>query len=181
MKKYLGSYMTIYCGIAAVLIWILMLVFMIFLITSKNTTSDDGANFVLVPLCAMFFCIFSCCIFSIADQLFSYGIFEKDRVVVKCPFRKTYVIEYQNIKEVACGFYMHSVLNAGHIGSKVNYIYFAGRKLSDVQKTNLNMLKPSKSFIKFGYSEKTYNYLIETLPDNLSDMLQESYNGLKQQ
>lgn len=174
MKRILAPGMGIYIGIAAPVLCVVPIFLLIFVI--KNETVGNIIPIIIfsvlgfIVLCAYYI--------SVMDQLYSYGIFNKDRVIVKCPLRKTYVIEYKDIKDVEIGYYFHGAYNTS-LGSKVKYIYFAKRKLSEEQKSNLNLLKPSKSFIKIGYNQKTYNYLIDILPDELSDMLKESYEELK--
>lgn len=147
----------------------------VYILNDENFTED---LYFLVALFIIFSLLVLVCFIGLADQFVSIGIFEKDKVIVKCLFRKTYSISYDKFKDAGIAYYIHGVLNSP-LGSRVNYIYFAGRKLSDEQKCNVNFLKPSKSFVKLGYNRKNYDDLMKVLPDELSDMLKDSYEELK--
>ena len=125
---------------------------------------------------ALFACAFyQATYFVIAPQLFfAYGIFESDKVVIKCLFRKQIDIVYNNMNDAGVGYYFHSAFGTS-LGSRVNFMYLSGKELTDEQKCHMNALKLSKSFIKFGVDKELYEYLIKTLPSDLSASLKKSY------
>lgn len=151
------------------------IIYDIYILNDDNFTDD---LYILVVWFLIFSLFVFVCFIGLANHFVSIGIFEKDKVIVKCIFRKTYSISYDKFKDVGIGYYTHGVLNSS-LGSNVSYIYFACGKLKDEQKYNINLLKPSKSFVKLGFSKKNYDDMIEVLPAELSDMLKDSYEELK--
>ena len=161
--------MNAFAGIVLVVFCVLPIILAKFILTFEDSVTSK----VMAVLCV--FASILCVAYMVrySDRLFSWGVFEEDRVVVKNPFKRIFYIEYDKLVDVGFGYYVHGILNT-QVGSKVNYIYLSCVYLTEKDKINTNLLPITNKFVKVGYSEKLYNYLIDVLPEKQSRKLKRS-------
>ncbi len=164
MKKYLGTWISLYGAIAWPIICMLPLVLAI-IVGKEAPSSEIVPTIVLVAMClvAEIVLIKYSIDLDIPGQFYSWGYFRGDGVEIKSPFRKKYVIEYSKCADIGVGYYIHGVLNS-KIGSKVIFIYLSYNKIGESHKRNMNLLHPSGTFVKLAYSEKLSQFLLKALP-----------------
>ena len=110
----------------------------------------------------------------IANQLYSWVVFQKEEVLVKCLFSKDNVLPYSKFNGCGIGFYTHGILNS-NVGSRIYFIFFSCEAFDEAYRSNIHLWKPSRTKIKVGFSQKLYHYLIEILPPKQVRMLQKDY------
>lgn len=164
-KKYLGNYMSVYCGIAGLFLVILPAFLAVYLWLQM------GMKSLLLVIFFMIGMIFLAVVYvSLANHFWSYGYFESEQIRVKCIFRKEFVIQYTDCVDVGVGYYNHRTFLPG-FSPVIKYIYFSSTLLSEEQRTAINLVKPSKTFIKLGYNRKNYEDLLCILPTRQATML----------
>lgn len=169
MKKYLGAHMTIYVYVCLIVFIVISFVAFIFIVLESH--SFFSVYFaILCLLCVLFGTLL---IIKAWDQVFSWGFFDEDRVTVKRLFKKTYTIEYSKCKDVSVAYYINGI---SKFNPKVVYIYFSYNIIDEKYKSHINLIHPSNTFIKVGFSKKLYRYLLMTLPDELAEELERSVN-----
>lgn len=171
MKKqfYLGSVFSAYAAIASVILAVFPLVFAAVVLSSQINFTTILLSVVLI----MCFAFFAFSFKKLSRDLFSWGIFDKDKVIVKTLFSKDIVIEYDKCCDVGVSYYVHGVLNS-KVGTKSLHIYFSYSILNEQQKSNINLMHNSETFIKLSFNKKHYNYLIGVLPKKQAEMLKRS-------
>jgi hypothetical protein len=171
MKKFLGTYMSntmlIICIIAIIAFFIATCEF----VFNPKLAQDRVIGATVMGLVVLFYIFL---LILTAPYYLSWGVFEKDKLTIKCLFRKDIVIEYEKMKDAGVGYYFHSGMGTP-IGSRVNYLYLSGKKLTDFQKEHMNMIPLSKSFLRCGIKKDLYEYLLVVLPPELSATLKKNY------
>lgn len=170
MKKYLGAFMNAYAGICMIFLCMLPVALIAFILCIEVSALAIMIAFLLVIVLLLMVVY----MLKYSDRLYSWGTFYKDKVIVKNPFRKKFTVEYNKLVDVGVGYYFHGVTHSQIIGSKIKYIYLSCTYLTKKDKVNLNMLPINESFIKVGYSDKLYNYLLSVLSRKQSVSLRQS-------
>lgn len=132
------------------------------------------ACFIPISVMSLFVLIYN------ASSFLSVASFKKDRVIVYTLFRKKFEIKYCDISDIGVSFYIHSVLRS-NIGSKVKYIYLSKRAVPNCYRKNVNFIKANKSFIRLAYNDKNYRDLMNILPNDLSNNLNQSIEDMNKQ
>lgn len=166
MKRYLGNYVNLYASVVGILLVIVMIAFGISTLTSQISIETV---FVFV-VCLFSSIVFVFYLYKNSHALYSVGIFEENAVRVKTPFQREFDLEYAKCKDVGIGYYTHGIMNSD-IGTKFYYIYLSYDRICEETLSNINRQQSSKRFVKLRYSEKTYQFLVETLPEKQSNML----------
>lgn len=166
MKRYLGTAVNIFCAVFLIALCIFILVFGIFILSEDKSTGSITAS-VFCIVCFLYFLFYS---IKVSNQLFAWGTFKENGVEIFVPFKKKYIIEYSKCVDVGMAYYVHGIMNSKN-GTKFTYIYLSYNLLDEKYKDKINLVKPSENFIKFGFTEKTYKYLIDVLPEKQSKML----------
>lgn len=107
-------------------------------------------------------------------QIYSWCEFRKDSVIIRTLFQKKYQIDYEKCIDVGIGYYIHGGL-VSNVGMRIMFIYLSYQKVAPKYKCQINSLKPTRTCIKIGFRKKTYQYLLNNLPQRQSKMLEISY------
>ena len=169
MIKYLGAGINVCCAIFSVILCLSPLSFAS-LVLKKGVDENSIWVVVFCIICTLFFCFY---VISISNQLFSWAHFKKNSVEIFVPFKKKINMQYDKCCDIGVASYTHGFLNSKS-GTKFTYIYLSYNIIDKKYKNNINLLKPTNEFIKFGYTQKTYDYLIKVLPSKQSNMLRAS-------
>ncbi len=168
MKRYLGAYMNVYitvCSIALVLGTLGTGIF--WLVAYGDITGSVflfvGSGVFLLPMIVY------------SEQMLAWVSLDESKLKITALFRKSHSIEYSKCVDVGIAYYFHGAINSSVIGSKVYYIYLSYTYLKPKYKNNINLAQPTKTFVKIGYSKKTYEYLMKVLPKRQAIMLCDSY------
>lgn len=162
MKKYLGNKMNIFCAIFLPIIFMLYIWFACCILTSK--VSAETIFIALICIIGIIIWIFYIIKFNVLRSLYSFGVFDEEKVIIKTIFHKPIVIYYKEFKDFGIGQYFHRKNKSGFI---VKYIYLSKYKLSENEKSNLNKLHINNTFIKLAYKRKTIDFLNNVLPKKL--------------
>ena len=171
MKRYLGAYMNVFIAIACTLFFLCPLGVGIYLLIADR---DKAGAILFFSAAAMFFLF----IVLLSNQIFAWGHFYQDKLKVSALFRKNFTVEYSKCVDVGIAHYFHGAHSSSIIGSRVFYIYLSYTYLEPKYKNNINMAQPTKTFVKIGYSRKTYEYLMKVLPERQAVMLSDSHKKL---
>ena len=169
-KRYLGNFISIYCILALFVFLMILILFSICVLTAKISP----ATIFIFIMCIFLGSLLLYYSFSVANQLFTWCEFCEKYIIIKTLFYRPYKIYYSKCSDVGIGYYIHGVLNS-HLGTKIKYIYFSYYKVEKTYKSHINLLKPTKTFIKIGYRKSTYEFLLKNLPPKQAVMLEKSY------
>ncbi len=161
MKRYAGDYMTAYCGFVLLVFTLGPIVFSCYLLLPNIGYAQILFSFLCVVnsgLCAYW-------MISRSETMYCWYVFNEEGIVVKNIFKRTYLVSYSEFANVGIGYYIHGVMNSD-IGSKMYYIFFSKQMIDDQYKSQINLVKPSKTFLKIGFNQKTYQYLVEHLSNS---------------
>ena len=173
MKKYLGSAMTAYVGVATLLLIVGSLIFAVVILTT-------GIDFYSILIALLFIAVPILLIIYMRQvrmdlQCYSWGVFTENCIKIKTLFsKKTIEIEYEKCRSIGIGMYVHGVLNSD-LGSKEKFIFFSYESFEEKYRLNINQWKPSTTRIKVGYSKKLYDYLLTVLPKQQAKWLKNDY------
>lgn len=176
MKKYLGSRITAFCAIVAPLFVIGPIVFAVIALTSA---SDDPAAIFVAIGCFACAIVWGLYLKQIAIQLYSWGKFEKDGVLVRTLFAKKHYILYEKCNDIGIGSYVHGLLNS-RMGSKIHFIYLSYDYVPVTHKNAINLWKPSKTGIKIQFSQTLYAHLLTVLPAKKARGLRQDHGRMHQ-
>lgn len=174
MKKYLGSVMTAYAAIVMPLLCLFPLILMVLALTSKISF----ATVFISIWCALGIIFFGIWLKQISFQLYSWGTFKKDRVVIKSIFRKKQEILYEKCRGCGIGFYVHGILGS-RAGSNIFFIYLSYDPFDEKYRAHMNKWAPTDTRIKVAFNCKLFDYLLEHLPYKQAKMLQRDYEKYK--
>lgn len=171
MKKYLGSKITGFLAIVSPLLFVILPFAFgtIVLITSSNF----AAIFVslMCYLCVLIFILYLKHIFC---QLYTWGIFDKEKIHVKTILGKNYDVFYDRCSTIGIGSYNHSTFLGG-FGKNIYFLFFSYEPFDEKYRKQINAWNPSKTQIKVEFDEKLYEYLIHTLPRKQALILMQEY------
>ena len=171
MKKYLGGSMGAYCAIMSIFIILFFVIFAIVILTPPIYTGQ----IILAIFLAIGAIIWGLFIHKYGLQLYSWGTFDENGVMVKSLYSKKCIeIEYEKCKSIGIGLYVHGVAGS-NIGSKVKYIFFSYNEFNEQFRLNINQWQPNETRIKVGYSKKLYDYLLTVLPEEQASILKNDY------
>ena len=175
IRRYLGSKLTVFAAIVTPCFAVL---FLLFGVTALKAERSFATFFVF------FICVSGCLfsgyyLFKVRNQLFSWGIFSKDSVLVSVPFQKNFSLSYDKCQGCGIGSYCHSFLNRGHIGSVIYFIFLSIEPFDEKYRNQINLWQPSVSRIKTAFNEELYEYLITMLPHKQAEMLKRDYLIMK--
>ena len=175
IRRYLGSKITVFAAVVAPCYSILLLLFGVSVLKAERSF----ATFFVFLMCV------SCCLvwgyytLKIKNQLYSWGVFSNDSVLVSVPFQKSFSLSYDMCQGCGIGAYCHSFLNRGHIGSVIYFIFLSIEPFDEKYRYQINLWKPSASRIKVAFDEELYRYLITTLPKKQALLLERDYYEMK--
>lgn len=86
-------------------------------------------------------------------------------------FKKQKFYTYDDFPLVYRASYIHGLVGAPNFGPEIVYIILSKRRLTEIEKNNINEVATSEELIKIKYSKKRYAQLMEILPPNLSSQL----------
>lgn len=173
MKKhvrYIGNAITIFCAVMMIVFVVCPIIAIPFIFSSEVSIS----TIFISVCCALTSLLFVVYLRTVSNQLYTWCIFGKDGIIIRTLFQKKYRIDYTKCFDVGIGCYTHGVLNS-NFGSKVPFIYLSYDRVDEKFKSQMNLLKPSKTCVKIGFHEKTYQFLLNCLPSKQAIMLQKSY------
>ena len=170
MRKnfYLGNSFSGYAAIMAIVLVVVPVAFAAVILAQINFATVFLA--VMMMVCSAIW-IYS--IKKVSRDLYSWGEFRQDKLILKTLFCKKVEIAYDVFCDVGISYYIHGVLNT-KLGTKVRFIYLSTSVLNEQQKSNINVMHISKNFIKLRFNKNTYNYLISILPPRQAKMLEKS-------
>ena len=153
MRKnfYLGNSFSGYAAIMAIVLVVVPVAFAAVILAQINFATVFLA--VMMMVCSAIW-IYS--IKKVSRDLYSWGEFRQDKLILKTLFCKKVEIAYDVFCDVGISYYIHGVLNT-KLGTKVRFI-----------------MHISKNFIKLRFNKNTYNYLISILPPRQAKMLEKS-------
>ena len=99
----------------------------------------------------------------------------QENISLKCPIRKREVYLYSEFPLVYRASYIHGLAFAPEIGSEIVFIVLSKRRMNDVEKRNINLIRNSRDLIIIKYSKKRYQQLSEILPQNLSAQMHAAF------
>lgn len=91
-------------------------------------------------------------------------------------FRKPVKKTYNNFPYIYIAEYRHGTLIG--IGNKMKFVVFSSRRLTDHERTHINMVAPTEDLLKIRYRKKRYEKLYNAVPNNVKIRLA-SPNKLK--
>lgn len=170
MKKYLGASIGAFAAIVMPLLGCLALLLGIGVISS----GVDAARVFVFIGCVL--AVFVECLWvkEIANQIYSWGQFSDDHVLVKTLFAKSCSIAYAKCFGCGIGYYTHGILNSQG-GTKIYYIFLSYDKFDEQYRSKINLWRPTKTRIKVGFSKELYEYLAAVLPKAQAQMLIQDY------
>ena len=148
------------CRYFFVALYILFPIYIMFGLTfnSAMTKEEDQAGWFLLGL--ILFLFGSLLIhFAFWEKFFATLEITDDRVIWKCPFRKTQSIPLD--KCVVIGACREHVKN----GIPTECIYFSATVIPTIDTDLRGSLKRSRHLIKYAYSDRLCDYLLQKLPD----------------
>lgn len=170
--RYIGNAMTAFFAVMAAA-FVVFPILAVPLILSSGISTGSIMVAAFCVLVSVIWCLYGRSV-NIAMQLYTWCEFQKDNVTVRTLFHGKYQVDYVNCTDVGVGYYVHGVLNS-NIGTKVPFIYLSCHKVDAKYKCQMNQLKPSRTCIKIGFRQKTYQYLLDHLPPKQRSMLESSY------
>lgn len=170
MKKYLGSTITAFGAFMAP-IFVLFPIFFLIVILSAEVS---GATIFLAFGCMICSFLWSRYVAQISNQLYSWGYFRSENILVRSLFAKETTISYAKCNGCGIGFYTHGILNS-RVGSKFYFIFFSYDSFDETYRSRINQWKPSETRVKVQFSQKLYDYLIKTLPPKQAHKLQRDF------
>lgn len=174
MKRYLGSFNTLYSAIVSIVMIFLFLSLGIFIYLDDS--SILGKSISIANFLGAFILVIL--IIRKRDILFCWGIFDEKGIVIRPLLKKSYRIDYSKCADVGIGIFYAG--KGGNGGFAHRYIYLSYGYISNEHKCNINRLLPSNSCVKIGYNKKTYDYLVNVMPLIQSRMLTKDYNFMKE-
>ena len=175
IRRYLGSKLTVFAAVAAPCFSVLPLLFGVSALKAERSFATFFVFFMCVSCCL----IWGYYTLKIKNQLYSWGIFSSDSVLVSVPFQKSFSLSYDKCRGCGIGSYCHSFLNRGNIGSVIYFIFLSIDPFEEKYRDQMNLWQPSASRIKTAFDEELYEYLIATLPPKQAVMLKRDYLIMK--
>ena len=104
----------------------------------------------------------------------------EDRVVFKCPFRRTRTLTYEECAYIGVEDY-DKLKRAMPVirGDEVSFICFSKKPYPEEYKGKISLLKNTKDFIKIGYSDALAKELIDILPADKDYLLRSFYGKMQ--
>lgn len=116
----------------------------------------------------------------IYNRAFSRLLVYEDKVVYKCFLRKTLTMKVEEIKYA--GVEDFHLLNGGVLkfrGDEDAFVYLSDNPYPDEYRGKVTLLKNKKGFIKFTYSDKLAEALIDILPAEKDNLIRAFYAKMK--
>ena len=104
----------------------------------------------------------------------------EDKVVYKCPFRRKRMLKIKDC--VYMGVENYEKLNRGMPivrGDEISFIYFSNKPYPKEFSGKITALKNSKDFIKFSYTDKLAEAVIEVFPFEQCYLVKSFYGKMK--
>ncbi len=169
-RRYIGDFLTVYVGLALILLILMPIGFSIIVLTSDINI----ATLTLALMCFICSLVYILYLLKTNKQLFSWCIFSDCSVKVRTLFGSDFLLEYNKCTDIGLGYYKHSVLNSS-LGSIVWYIYLSYDRVPKEYTSQINLLKTTDSCIKIGFRKETLCFLMKNLPSTQSKIL---YNSI---
>ena len=170
MKKYLGSKITAFAAVVSPLFILGAAVFG----ASILLLEINAINLLFACMCLACAVIWSIYIKSVANQIYSWGVFGKESVTIKTFFQKQEIINYSDCAACGIAVYTHGVLNSS-VGTKQYFIFLSRDAFDERFRTRINLWRPSKTRIKVQFSKKLYDYLLTVLPEFQAASIKRDY------
>ncbi len=170
MKKYLGSIMTGYAALVTLCLIMFPIVFAIIILVSTN---DNAATFVAIG-CGLCSAILVMYIKGVLRELYSWGYFEENQVVVRTWFLQPILISYSKCRCCGIMYYNHTI-GSSSIGTKHFYIFLSYDSFDEKYRTNANKYMVTPTQIKVRFSVDMLEYLAGILPPKLKNSLIRDY------
>ncbi len=175
IRRYLGSKITAFAAVVAPCFCVLPLPFGVSLLKVERSF----ATFFVFFMCVSCSLVWAYYLWKIKNQLYSWGVFSSDSVLVSVPFQKSFSLSYDNCQGCGIGSYCHSFLNRGNIGSVIYFIFLSIEPFDEKYRYQINLWQPSASRIKVAFDEELYRYLITTLPKKQALLFERDYYVMK--
>lgn len=170
MRKYLGSKITAFAAIVALLFLFCPLLLGVCTLRAEISGSTVFLMFGGIA-CAFVWGLY---VKNIRNQLYSWGYFTSDSVQIMTCFSKRTTMVYERCKGCGIGFYTHGILNS-KAGTKIYFLYLSYDVFDERFRENINLWKPSQSRIKVQFDAELFDYLLAVLPKKQSQMLLRDY------
>ena len=118
----------------------------------------------------------------IYNRAFGRLLVYEDKVVYKCFLRKNITMKIEEIKHA--GVEDFHLLNRGVLkfrGDEDAFVYLSTSPFPDEYRGKVTLLKNKKGFIKFTYSDKLAEALIDILPAEKDNLIRAFYGKMKAQ
>ena len=116
------------------------------------------------------------------NRAFGRLLVYEDKVVYKCFLRKTLTMKIEEIKYA--GVEDFHLLNRGVLkfrGDEDSFVYLSASPFPDEYRGKVTLLKNKKGFIKFTYSDKLAEALIDILPTDKDNLIRAFHGKMKAQ
>lgn len=170
MKRYLGSIITIYAAIVAPIFVICPLIFVPILLVSV----DFGVAIALSLFCLACSLIWGVYIRQISRELYSWGTFKSDKVIVRTWFQPSFDFIYSKCRGCGIAYYTHGVLNSS-LGTKHYYIYLSYDSFDERFRGAINKFKITQTQLKVSFRQDLFEHLILVLPPKQANHLMQDY------
>ena len=101
--------------------------------------------------------------------------FDRNVISFWAPFMRSQRYEYKRYSHIYPASYFHGTLLG--FGSRVSYVVFSQKYLSDEMLMNINHLANSPEVFKIRMCSRTYNELLNLLPPYQAKMLQSAWDN----
>ena len=100
------------------------------------------------------------------DRFYSHARFEQDRIIVKTPFKKTRIFDFEQIGEIG------RIISREFAGvGTVPWIYLSKEPLSETQKNCVRRYRQNSLFIVMADNAENRAFLARVLPSDQKTML----------
>ena len=170
MKRYLGSILTTYAAIVAPIFVLGPLVLVPILLVSV----DFGVAVALSLFCLGCSLIWGVYIRQISRDLYSWGLFKRDRITVHTWFQPSYDFIYSKCRNCGIAYYTHGVLNSS-LGTKHYYIYLSYNSFDEGFRCRINRFKITQTQLKVSFRQDLFEHLMLVLPPKQANHLVRDY------
>jgi len=154
--------MSAYCGIGFILIELITITSAVIPLTSEITLLTIFIFCYCITMAILAWYYF---IIKRNTIMYTWYEFRKDSVVVKNLFKKSDTVYFKELPIVGIAYYIHGIMGSS-VGSRHCYIYMTNQRIDNKYKDHINLLVSSKTFLKIGFNQKTYAYLMEHLSNS---------------
>ena len=173
MKCYLGNVHTGFAGLCMPIFSILPLGLAAFVLNDEISAATILLGVFLLFASVVWF-IF---LYRMRHQVYCWGNFQAEQVLVELFCRKVYRIEYSKCRSCGIGSYVHGLMFS-KIGTKEYYIFLSYDVFPEKYRNKINFWHVSGTQIKVHFDAKIYAYLFSVLPHKQAKMLKKDYENI---